>query len=407
MLDIELGGSLNSRRTVLRLLDVVTEQVADWAYLALTQSRTLALSLHGGDDPGFEASGPPYGSPGLTSVLQTGAPRFLDLDGDPDSVRRSTADLLPNPRLLDELVALEPRALVAAPLTARGRAVGVLVLAWRRPFEFSAEDVARLGHLTDRAAIALDSARIYDDHARVTRVLEESLRPPALPDIPLLDVAGLFRPAADHLMVGGDFYDVHSGGDDWIAVLGDVCGKGVDAAVLNGRARQSIRTAVRFDRNPARILGILNDVLYDDGSDQFVTAVCARLRPVDDGDVIADIAVAGHHPPVVVRADGALEQPEITGRLAGVLPGDADYRETSVRLAPKDTMVMFSDGILEARGSGDFYGAQRLTRLLTRYAGTGSGPIVEAIERDVMEHLDDAGHDDMTALAVTPRRPHG
>ena len=255
-----------------------------------------------------------------------------------------------------------------------------------------------------RPALALDSARIYEDHARVTRVLEENLRPPGLPAIPGVELATSFRASAEHLEIGGDFYDAHGEADDWIVVLGDVCGKGVDAAVLNSRARQSIRTAARFDRSPGKILATLNEVLYEDTSDKFVTVVCARLRPHADGRLTARVAVAGHPPPLVVRAGGTVEEPAVSGRLAGVIRHDDPYEEVELEVGVGDAMVMFSDGIYEAKGESGLYGLDRLRRLVSRYAGAGAVAMCEAVEQDVVEHLHGHAHDDMTALVIAPRR---
>lgn len=118
----------------------------------------------------------------------------------------------------------------------------------------------------------------------------------------------------------GDFYDVHGAAGDWLFALGDVCGKGVEAAALTGRTRQSIRTAAHFDRRPEVVLEALNSVLHEAESGQFVTVVCARVRPQPDGHADVDLAVAGHPAPIVLRADGRVEQLEVFGTAAGCAP---------------------------------------------------------------------------------------
>jgi serine phosphatase RsbU (regulator of sigma subunit) len=403
-LDLELSGSLNLRRTVLRVLDLAQNRFADWAMLVLTESRSKSVQMYGGSDHDFTAASRDLSRTHLLhQVVEGGRHELLhvDLSSEPHD---ALSGLIPHPALREQAASLRPVDVLAMPLTARGSAVGALILVRKAGDGFGEDDIDLLGQLCDRAALALDSARIYEDHARVTRVLEESLRPPKLPDIPGVEVAACFRAAATHLAIGGDFYDVHGGDDDWLVVLGDVCGKGVDAAVLNGRARQSIRTAARFDRRPGTILSTLNEVLYDDGSDRFVTVVCGRLRRLGEDRYAVDIAVAGHPAPIVVRADGTVTQPEVTGRLAGaLLHGDA-YREVTVELGPDDALVLFSDGIHEAHGEDGLFGMDRLRALLGRYAGTGASAIVEAVEREVVEHLHGNGHDDMTALAIMPRR---
>lgn len=403
VLDLELSGSLNLRRTVLRVLDLARTRFADWAMLVLVEPRSKNVQMYGGSDHAFTATTRTVTSTHLLSQVMDGGRHELlhvDLSAEPHD---ALSGLIPHPDLREQAASLRPVDVLAMPLTARGSAVGALILVRKAGEGFGDDDVDLIGQLCDRAALALDSARIYEDHARVTRVLEDSLRPPELPSVPGVDVAACFRAAATHLAISGDFYDVHGEGDDWLVVLGDVCGKGVEAAVLNGRARQSIRTAARFDRRPGRILSTLNEVLYEDASDRFVTVACGRLRPAGTGRFTVDLAVAGHPAPMVVRADGTVTQPEVTGRLAGALLHGDPYNEVTVELGPDDALVLFSDGIHEAHGADGLFGLERLRGLLGRYAGTGATAIVEAIEREVVEHLDDNGHDDMTVLAVVPR----
>jgi serine phosphatase RsbU (regulator of sigma subunit) len=404
ILDAELSGSLNTRRTVLRVLDLAVGRLADWAMVVIAEPKGPNLHMYGGAVPTFHASTRRADTWSLLRQVMEGGRHELvhvDLSIDPHTALNG---LVPHPDLREQVAELRPADILAAPLTARGSVVGALVLVRQAGGGFDPHDVELVGELCTRAALALDSARVYEEHARVTRVLEDSLRPPALPRIPGLEVAACFRSAAAHLAIGGDFYDVHGSEGDWLVVLGDVCGKGVEAAVLNGRARQSIRTAARFDRSPASILTTLNDVLYEDDSDRFVTVACARVRPTGDGSFRVDAAVAGHPAPMIVHPDGSVEQPDITGRLAGALPNSEGYDEVTLTLAPGEALLLFSDGIHEARGERGLYGLDRLRTLLGRYAGTGAATIVEAVERDVVEHLDGNGHDDMTALVIAPHR---
>jgi hypothetical protein len=174
------------------------------------------------------------------------------------------------------------------PLSARGSTFGALVVIDSAGGdegdgdEGDAEaDRALLDELAQRAALAIDAARLYGERSHVARVLQASLRPPELPVVPGALLAARYRAAMDEAEIGGDFYDVHGGGNDWSIVVGDVCGKGVEAAVLTGQARQSVRTAALVDRDPAAVLALLNEALLqrDTGAGAFVTVVCGRLRP--------------------------------------------------------------------------------------------------------------------------------
>jgi serine phosphatase RsbU (regulator of sigma subunit) len=211
-------------------------------------------------------------------------------------------------------------------------------------------------------------------------------------------MAARYRAAHERMEIGGDFYDVHGTQDDVSVVIGDVCGKGVEAAVLTGQARQTIKTAARFDRSPAVVLTALNDVLYAEGADRFVTVACARLRPAERGTHVT-LAVAGHPAPLIVRRDGTVEEPEIRGTVAGVW-ADLSYREVELLLAPGDAMLLFTDGVNEARGQNGFFGMTRLRDLLAGYAGASPETLCEAVEQRVVEHLDGAAHDDIALLAI-------
>jgi serine phosphatase RsbU (regulator of sigma subunit) len=247
--------------------------------------------------------------------------------------------------------------------------------------------------------MALDSARLYEERGRIASVLQSSLRPSALPEIDGVRLAARYRPAAEHLDIGGDFYDVHGSGDDWLLALGDVCGKGVEAAALTGRTRQSIRTAGYFDRRPHALLGALNKVLFDEHTREFVTVLCARMRRVD-GRLVIDVAAAGHPGPILLRAGGRVEQVDVHGTAVGMV-SEVEYREATCHLNPGDTMLMFTDGIDEAMGADGLYGVERLIALLPSYAGADPEVVCEAIEQNVVEHLDGRPHDDIALLAVT------
>jgi serine phosphatase RsbU (regulator of sigma subunit) len=397
-----LTGSLNVRRTALQVLRLLQPNVADWAVLVLPDSRTGGLSVHGGDDVGYTEVVSRGAAAGLAldRVLRTGRRELLHFgrpgEGPAD---HGMSGIVRHPRLRDEVEALRPADVLLLGLTARGATVGALLLTRGQGRGFDADDVAAAERIAGRAALALDSARLYEERGRVAEVLARSLRPPVLPQVDGLRLAARYRPAAEHIEISGDFYDVYGADGDWLLALGDVSGKGIDAAALTGQTRQSIRTAAYFDRRPAAVLAALNTVLYEPGSDQFVTVVCARMRPAADHTDV-EIAVAGHPPPIVLRTDGTVEQVEISGTAIKVAP-HPDYRSAQVRLSRGDTLLMYTDGVDEARGADGFYGIERLLALLPAYAGAAPGIVCEAIERDVIEFVDGGPHDDIALLAVT------
>ena len=380
----------------MRLLTLLRPELADWAVLALPDARTGVLRLQGGEAVGFTATVALATTAGtrLDRLLRTGNNDVTEDTRDP-----ALAGILPHPTLRGELLALGLDQLLAVGLNARGTTLGALLLARRGGFD--AEDIAFAARLAARAAIALDSARLYEERGQIATVLTSALRPPSLPEVDHLRLAARYRPAAEHIDLGGDFYDVLGSGRDWLITLGDVCGKGVEAAAVTGRTRQSIRTAAHFDRHPAALLRALNSVLYEAGTDQFVTVLCARADVAPDGGhADVELAAAGHPAPIVLRTDGHVEQLEIFGTACGMVPG-IEYRTISLRLHRGDTMLMFTDGVDEAHGAQGMFGVERLLGLLPAYAGAAPDVVCEAVEQHVVEYANGRPHDDIALLAVT------
>ena len=396
-----LSGSLNLRRTALRLLTMIRPRLADWAMVVLPGDRQGALTIVGGDDAGFHAviSASAIADTELGRALRTGGTelRHVMMDAEAEA---DLAGMIPHPRLAAEAATMRPADLLTVGLTARGTTIGALVMIRCEGRGFDDLDVTAAERVAARAAMALDSARLYEERGRIATVLQRSLRSPSLPSVDGARLAARYRPAAEHLDIGGDFYDVHGRGDDWLLSVGDVSGKGVEAAALTGRTRQSIRTACHFDRRPEVVLDALNTVLFDEHTKDFVTVVCARMRRDADGQFMVDVASAGHPAPIVLRADGRIEPVGVGGTAVGMV-AKVQYRPVTVTLASGDTMLMFTDGVDEAMGADGLYGVDRLLGLLPRYAGADPEVLCEAIEQDVLEYLDGRQHDDIALLAVT------
>jgi sigma-B regulation protein RsbU (phosphoserine phosphatase) len=232
----------------------------------------------------------------------------------------------------------------------------------------------------------------------LSRTLQQTLIPPTPPVIPYLDVAAGYRPAGAGDEVGGDFYDVFElGTDDWVVAIGDVCGKGVDAAVVTAVARYTLRAAaVRMSR-PSEALRTLNDVLLRHETDRFCTVALLRLRRRDDGWT-ACLSVGGHPLPLLVRADGTRESFGQPGSLVGVLE-DAVFADDETPLRPGDTLVLFTDGVTEARRGDEFFGEAGLVAAVARHAGdaaTVAGGLVD----EVVAFQDGDTRDDTAVVVV-------
>ncbi|MEU8224017.1 SpoIIE family protein phosphatase [Kribbella sp. NPDC048915] len=396
---LAMAGSLNLRRSVLQLLDGVRPEVADWTVVAFPSSHGIGLQLFGGDDVSAvrSVSRRRVARSALERVLSTGRRELLHVAA---GVEDSLAALIPHADLRAEAAALRPADVLAIGLTARGVTLGALILVRGQGRGFTPDDIAQAERIAVRASLALDSARLYEQRGEIASALQDSLVPPPLPDVPGVALGARYRPSAEQLDIGGDFYDVFRAGDDWLVALGDVCGKGVHAAVLTGRARQSLRTAALFERDPGALLAALSTVFHDDTSERFITLLCLRVRTTaENDDLIVEIASAGHVAPLLVRADGEVTSVEVEGAVLGVV-GDAEYDTTTVRLAPGDQLVLSTDGVDEARGDSGFYGSERLIALLSELAGAAPDVVCAAVEQDVVEHLAGRAHDDIAVLSV-------
>ena len=244
------------------------------------------------------------------------------------------------------------------------------------------------------------SAEESEARARLlAETLQRSLIPPAPPAIPGLEVAGVYRPAGLGDQVGGDFYDVfETGRGDWAVVLGDVCGKGAEAAAVTALARYTVRAAAMRTRRPSRVLATLNEALLRQHAERFCTVVYARVRDVRSRWDVT-IASGGHPLPIRVSAAGAapLGRP---GDLMGVLDHPA-LHDTNVELAAGESLVFYTDGVTEARADDGFYGDERLLGLLgTTGPGAGAGEIGAAIEADVLAFQGGYARDDVAVVVL-------
>ncbi|PVZ05862.1 PP2C family protein-serine/threonine phosphatase [Actinomycetospora cinnamomea] len=307
------------------------------------------------------------------------------------------------------------RALRACPVPTTGIVEGLVVLAGARADQAADElgtvEEDLLSSYVARAGAALAAAALHEEQAHLGAVLQESLAAPRLPETPGVEWGAAYRPARETLRVGGDFYEVVATGTGQRSafLLGDVCGKGIEAAVLSGRVRQSWHALRLLEDQPGRLLSLLNTALLDavatrDEDPRFATMVLGDALPRDDGTVLLRLATGGHPPPLVLRADGTVEPVPVAGMLVGGLR-EARFGEAEVVLARGDTCLLYSDGVVEARGPGDFFGEERLAETLPRCAGAPAPVICEHLEQTVVSWLDGHDHDDVALLAIrAPRR---
>ena len=304
----------------------------------------------------------------------------------------------------DELIAARGQgpsgATIEVPLLAGERVIGVIQVGWLRDRRPTPGEIDLLSLAADRAALAIERARLYERERAVADQLQNSLLPERLPEIPGVELAARYRPAGARFEVGGDFYDAFQISEGrWLVVVGDVCGKGPEAATLTALARYTLRAEAMHEPRPAELLGLLNDTIIRQRSDgRFCTAVCATID-LHDGVIEASVASGGHPLPMVLRADGSVQEAGSSGTLLGIV-ADVDIEDAHLRLAPGDTLVMFTDGLTEAHAPERITEPAELAAMLARCAGSDPGAVVRALEADALgDQLGDP-RDDLAVLAL-------
>lgn len=316
------------------------------------------------------------------------------------------------------------RSGVVMPLRARGRLLGALSFLYAgEERRYDHQDLPLMHDIAERAAMALDNAQLFEERAHIAQTLQRSLLPEALPELEGLTLAWAYQSALGRAEVGGDFYDAFQTPDGHWLVVGDVCGKGTDAAAVTALVRHSVRALAFAWPSPARVLAAVNEVMLGHGlGRRFATAVLARVAAVRPpsrdsalpgrtasllpGDarepaVAAHLTVAGagHPAPLLIEADGVARELPSPGMLLGVRPGEVS-EDVRLELEHGSTLVLYTDGLLDA-------GAPRReatpTQLCERLAGAKGRPpeeTVGALQALALENGAGRLRDDVAILAA-------
>ena len=304
---------------------------------------------------------------------------------------------------LRALRVLSSGAGLVVPITAWGRVAGALALANEPGRPVTEDEHALARDLAARAGAAIANAQLYADRVHVARELQATLLPTSLPVTEGIEFGAHYAAAGGGAEVGGDFYDVIAIEGGWLLAIGDVRGKGVEAAAVTGVARHTIRALAPEHDEPAELLRRLNQVLLagdlTDPEPRFCTVALVRVTPTADG-AAAVICTAGHPPPLVLRTEGSVEVCAGTGSLLGVL--DAPYlEETHVALHAGDSLLLYTDGIIERHQGHRFFEEAGLAAALARVPrGATAKMIVEAVHDAALDFVEGELGDDMAVLAV-------
>jgi GAF domain-containing protein len=410
-----LAGSLDLEVTLRTIAQLIVPRITDRCALYLVEGKTITkqvlapaeltddeVELFERDNPTLSALG------GAGAVVRTGEVLHIpEIDDAMLAARvRSSAQL-------DLVRRVGLGGLLLLPLRARGRNLGVLAFVNRPGRPVSQFDRALGEELTARAALALDNALAYQREADVASRLSATLRPSRLPEIAGLDLAAHYEAGTTNLDVGGDFYDFfQTGPDTWLVAVGDVQGKGVEAAAVTGLVRHTIKSAAVFESSPAELLRHLNqahlrhivetaqdpEFPWDDA--RLCTAVLIRLDRVE-GSWLATISSAGHPLPILRRPDRTYEAVGASGLLLGV-SDDARYKESVSELHPGSCLVCFTDGVSESRVNEQSLGVEGIARIAIESRGTAQ-EIADAISNAALRS--GVPQDDQVVLTICVSDP--
>ncbi|HEX5990491.1 MAG TPA: SpoIIE family protein phosphatase [Solirubrobacterales bacterium] len=287
------------------------------------------------------------------------------------------------------------------PLSARGRSLGALsFLHAQKDMRYDTGDLEFLAELGERAALALDNARLYQERDRVARNLQRGLRPPRPAAVPGLEISVVFEAAGEGIEVGGDLYDVLPNEDGCWLLVGDVAGKGSTAAGVSVAVRHSVRGLTREIDEPDEVLHRVNELLVGGESlNDFATVMLVRLRRDGSGWRLV-LAAAGHPPAVLASEDG----PELLG--GGSMLGawkEANVERHERTLSGSETLALCTDGWLEAGPVASHQGPEAFAEMTQALSGLGLDEMTERLRADAVGRSSGNLRDDLVVLAVRPR----
>jgi PAS domain S-box-containing protein len=403
-----LGSTMDYGLTLKRVAELAVPQIADWCAVDLVGLRgeiervavhhvdpdKLALAERlareypiRSDDPGGVARTIREGE----SILASAIP--------PDALAAFARDE-EHLRLLQQL---GMTSAILAPMVAAGKVIGAITFVTAESRRrLGPEDLELAEELARRAGVAVENARLYTERTRIASTLQRALLPESLPEIPGVELDALYTAAGELNEVGGDFYDVFScGPDSWMLVIGDVCGKGPRAAAVTALARYTLRAVAMSGQRPIEMLKMLHRALTGHQSPADMCTVClVELRPAAEG-VSLEVALAGHPPPLAIRAGGQIEQIGEIGTLLGMIDPLA-IQPVQAELAPGDTLLLYTDGVTDAGVEREMIGEEGLRTLCDGAEERSLPQLLSLLERAALERSAEGLRDDMALLAIRP-----
>lgn len=307
------------------------------------------------------------------------------------------------------LMLLGSTSVLSVPITDRASRYGVLTLARQAgQNHFEIADLGLVEELGEQLALALRADHMFRRRTEIADALQASLLPRRLPEIGGVELAAAYVAATEGIEIGADFYDAYRTPVGWGLSVGDVCGKGEEAAAVTAAARHAIRVIAHGTADPVAVLSGANEILLaDELSGGFVTASIAHLE-WRDGALRVVLGSAGHPSAAVIRADARVQMPGGGGLPLGLLP-DAEPGRHQLTLRKGDMLFLYTDGLTQARGHDKTYFQARLTDELAGLAGVHPDQFEAAMRRKLLEFTAGTLIDDITMLVLrvgdSPERP--
>jgi PAS domain S-box-containing protein len=359
---------------------------------------------------------------GLVVETTPDAVILLDAFGRVVDVNPATTRLLGRTRA--DLVGLELDAVLDAPELGDGRIGGepdtesemaIVVDRQVRHFDVRRHDLSdttgpsgqlvTLRDITPRKENEARLRQLLAERTRVATALQASLLPTRLPAIPQCEFGAVYEPAGDGHEIGGDFYDVFPQGcGRWGIALGDVSGKGAEAAAATALIRYTLRALAIDTADPVEVLTKLNSVLLDEGTEERFCTLVYAVAELEPSGLHLRLCLGGHHPPLLRRRDGRVEHVGTPGTALGLVP-DPELVEASLNLHPGDLLCLFTDGLLEARRGLELFGSERAVSLLDRLDGRPAQQVVEELAISARDFQQGQLADDLAVLAISVRPP--
>ncbi|MFF5176754.1 SpoIIE family protein phosphatase [Micromonospora sp. NPDC000316] len=288
----------------------------------------------------------------------------------------------------------------AVPLIVRGQRLGTLAVGRHQRHRHDPDQVAVLEDVARRAALAIENARIHAERRRVAQTLQQSLLPPVLPVVDGIGFAAEYVPTGDDAEVGGDFYDVVPLPDGrWLVVIGDVSGKGVQAAAVTGLVRDVIRVLVGDGKPLPEALARLNETLVERGGGRYCTLALAAVGVGDGGQLEVSLHLAGHDRPVLLAGAGGARFVGTGGTALGLL--DTIISPTAeITLAPGDSLIFYTDGVTERRRGRELFGTDRLRDAAAPLAGYSADVVAARLRAAAINFSVEPPRDDIAVLVL-------